>query len=51
MEELTGVVIELLKCQSFTESRWASIKGQAEQMIAGVATGLISLVKFVQEQV
>ena len=50
MEELTGVVLELLKCQSFTESRWASIKGQAEQMIGGLATGLISLVKFVQEQ-
>ena len=50
METLTSVVLFFLECKSFSESRWASVQGNAQMMVCLVALGVRSLIEFVRDQ-
>ena len=50
MEVLTSLIIFFLECKTFSESRWASVQGNAQMMVSLIALGVRSLLKFVKEQ-
>ena len=50
MEELSSVLIFFQECKSFSESRWASVQGNAQVMVSLVALGVRELILFVKDQ-